>query len=106
MRRFITALATGVTLALPAQASAITTGQMTAFIKRGFTNQVRARLQLAGYIFLGDSVKCIYVGQHTWNCYAKYSASKSGYTFQYGVYIVATPNGWKTTGNATLLKES
>lgn len=105
MRRAITALAIGIALAIPAQASAATTKQVTAIVKKGFTRQIRARATLAGYKYIGDTMKCAAIGGQRWTCYATYTLGKQGAFAKYGVYITTTGDTWRTIGNGTLLKE-
>jgi hypothetical protein len=105
MRRFIALLATGLALALPAQAAALTLMQVTAIVKKGFTKQVRAKANLAGLKLVAVTVKCSSIGGGDWTCFATYTIKESGAYAKYGEYISVTPTGWHSQSGGTLLKE-
>jgi hypothetical protein len=105
MRRLIAVLAVSCTLAVPAQALAVTTAQVTAAVKAGYTKQLRAKAGISGFRLIAVTMKCASTGTQRWSCYSTYTLKNSGTYFKYGIFIDVTPKGWQTqTNKATLLK--
>lgn len=106
-RRIIATLAVVAAVAVPTQASAATVplARVTAIVKKEYTQQIRARAQLAGYKFISATLKCAVVGHNQWTCYGTYTIEINGTHAKYGQYINVTTSSWKAIGNGTLLKE-
>jgi hypothetical protein len=106
-RTIIVVFAAVAAIAVPAQASASTVplAHVTAIVRKGYSVQIRARARLAGFEFVGTTVKCAVIGHDLWTCYGTYTLGQKGTFFKYGQYISVTANGWKAQGNGTLIKE-
>ncbi len=100
-RKMIVSLVVAAVFAMPALASAATTAQVTAYVKKGFTKQIRARVDLAGLKFIGTTVKCAAIGHNRWTCYGTYTLEDKGEYAKYGDYISVSSSGWKTLSNGS-----
>jgi cytochrome c len=106
-RRIIVLLAVVGAAAVPAQASAatVTVAHVTAIVRKGYSQQIRTRTRLAGFKFIGTTVKCASTGHNLWTCYGTYTIEEKGTHLKYGQYISVNANGWKANGNGTFLKQ-
>jgi hypothetical protein len=103
MKKIIAVAVAATTLAIPAVASASSTSGITAFVKQGYSTQLRNRARLAGYTVVGVNVRCLSDGGSYYSCYATYTLRQYGDYFKYGIYINVTPTNWHTVGNAATL---
>lgn len=103
--KIIVTLAAVAALAVPAQASAATSvAQVTATVKKQYTQQIAARTKAAGFKFIGTTMKCAVAGQNKWTCNATYTVKIKTTYAEYGQRITVTATGWKAIGKGTLLK--
>jgi hypothetical protein len=107
MRRFITLLAIGVIVVVPAQAAAggpdFPIATETAYIKGWFTTDLGAMLKPQGIKLLGDTLRCKYIGRQRWICFARYTVERHGEFAKYAVRINVTGNSWKQAGQPRIV---
>ncbi len=105
-RKMIVPLAVLAACAIPGPAAAAspTLAQVTAVVKKQYTQQISARAKRAGFKFIATTMKCAVAGRSKWTCYATYTIEVRTTYAKYGQYIDVTGTGWKARGKGKLLE--